>query len=48
VQAFGSRDLDASVLLMPMMKFISPTDPRMLSTLDAIQSNLVSDSLVYR
>jgi GH15 family glucan-1,4-alpha-glucosidase len=48
VQAFGSKRLDASTLLMPMMKFISPTDPRMLSTLDAIQSTLVSDSLVYR
>ncbi|HKP94535.1 MAG TPA: glycoside hydrolase family 15 protein [Fibrobacteria bacterium] len=48
VGAFGSSTLDASCLLMPLVKFISPTDPRMLSTLDAIQRELVSDSLVYR
>src|SRR5829696_599125 len=40
--------LDASVLLMPLVKFITPTDPRWLSTLDAIKEELVSDSLVYR
>jgi GH15 family glucan-1,4-alpha-glucosidase len=40
--------LDASVLLMPLMKFVAPTDPRWLSTLDAIGEELVSDSLVYR
>jgi len=48
VQAFGSADLDASTLLMPMMKFIAPADPRILSTLEAIKSELVTDSLVYR
>ncbi|MDB5102504.1 MAG: glucoamylase [Fibrobacteres bacterium] len=48
VQCFGSDNLDAATLLMPMMKFISPTDPRMLSTLEAIRSELVSDSLVHR
>jgi GH15 family glucan-1,4-alpha-glucosidase len=40
--------LDASLLLMPLVKFIAPTDPRWLSTLDAISGELVSDSLVYR
>jgi len=40
--------LDASLLLMPLGKFIAPTDPRWLSTLDAITAELVSDSLVYR
>ncbi|MEU4585608.1 glycoside hydrolase family 15 protein, partial [Kitasatospora aureofaciens] len=40
--------LDASVLMMPMAKFISPTDPKWLSTLDALSTDLVSDSLVYR
>jgi GH15 family glucan-1,4-alpha-glucosidase len=40
--------LDASVLLMPMVKFISPVDPRFLSTLDAIADRLVMDSLVFR
>jgi GH15 family glucan-1,4-alpha-glucosidase len=48
VQSFGTRDLDASLLLMPLMKFIAPTDPRMLSTLDAIEKDLVTDCLVYR
>jgi GH15 family glucan-1,4-alpha-glucosidase len=48
VQHFGSDVLDASVLLMPLVKFISPTDPRWLSTLDAISQELVSDTLVYR
>jgi len=36
------------VLLMPLVKFVAPTDPRWLSTLDAISHELVSDSLVYR
>jgi GH15 family glucan-1,4-alpha-glucosidase len=48
VQHYGSDALDASLLLMPMVKFVSPTDPRFLSTLDAIGEELVSDSLVYR
>lgn len=40
--------LDASVLMMPMAKFIAPTDPKWLSTLDLLGEELVSDSLVYR
>jgi GH15 family glucan-1,4-alpha-glucosidase len=48
VQAEGSDVLDASLLLMPLVHFIAPTDPRWLSTLRAIGSELVSDSLVYR
>ena len=48
VQHYGSDALDASLLLMPMVKFVSPTEPRFLSTLDAIRSELVSDTLVYR
>jgi pentatricopeptide repeat protein len=48
VQYYGGDVLDASNLLMPLVKFLGPTDPRMLSTLDAIQRELVSDSLVYR
>jgi GH15 family glucan-1,4-alpha-glucosidase len=48
VQHYGSEALDASLLVMPMVKFISATDPRFLSTLDAIEEDLVSDSLVYR
>ena len=48
VQYQGSNRLDASSLLMPLMRFISPVDPRWLSTLDAIEKSLTEDSLVYR
>ncbi|MDO0917230.1 glycoside hydrolase family 15 protein [Streptomyces sp. DT2A-34] len=51
-QAFVQHEdddvLDAAVLMMPLTKFISPTDPKWLSTLDALTQDLVSDSLVYR
>ncbi|MEU8841579.1 glycoside hydrolase family 15 protein [Streptomyces roseus] len=47
-QGLGDDVLDAAVLMMPMAKFISPTDPKWLSTLDALTADLVSDSLVYR
>jgi GH15 family glucan-1,4-alpha-glucosidase len=40
--------LDAAVLMMPLVKFIAPTDPKWLATLDALTRELVSDSLVYR
>jgi GH15 family glucan-1,4-alpha-glucosidase len=48
VQYKGSKALDASALLMPLVKFIGPTDPRWQSTLAAINQHLVEDSLVYR
>lgn len=48
VQYYGADALDASNLLMPLVRFVSPTDPRMLSTLDRTMDELVSDSLVYR
>ena len=53
VQAYDSDVLDAANLIMPLVFFISPTDRRMLSTLDAINRSpesggLVSDSLVHR
>jgi GH15 family glucan-1,4-alpha-glucosidase len=44
----GSKAVDASSLLMPLVRFISPTDPRWLSTLRALERSLVADSLVYR
>jgi GH15 family glucan-1,4-alpha-glucosidase len=52
-QFCGSEDLDASLLIMPLVFFMAPTDPRMLSTIDAIlkgpgNGGLLSDSLVYR
>ena len=48
VQHYATDVLDASLLLMPLCKFIAPADPRWISTLDAITTELVSDSLVYR
>jgi GH15 family glucan-1,4-alpha-glucosidase len=48
VQHKATQTTDASTLLMPLMKFISPTDPRWLSTLRAIEQDLVEDSLVFR
>jgi GH15 family glucan-1,4-alpha-glucosidase len=47
-QSKNSTALDASALLMPLIRFVSPTDPRWVSTLRAIERDLVSDSLVYR
>jgi GH15 family glucan-1,4-alpha-glucosidase len=48
VQHYDTDVLDASVLLMPLVGFIAPTDPRWLSTLDLTTKELVADSLVYR
>jgi GH15 family glucan-1,4-alpha-glucosidase len=47
-QTEGGACMDASVLLMPMVKFLSPADPRFLSTLRAVEEHLVTDSLVFR
>jgi GH15 family glucan-1,4-alpha-glucosidase len=48
VQAKGTKNLDASALLMPMMRFISPVDPMWLSTMRAIEKRLIEDTLVRR
>lgn len=48
VQAKGTKDLDASALLMPMMRFISPVDPMWLSTMRAMEKHLIEDTLVRR
>jgi GH15 family glucan-1,4-alpha-glucosidase len=53
VQHYGSESLDASNLMMPLVFFLAPADPKMLKTLDAIirppeKGGLVSNSLVYR
>jgi GH15 family glucan-1,4-alpha-glucosidase len=48
VQSQDSSDLDASILLMPQLDFISPADPRWVSTLEAIRQRLVQDVLVLR
>ena len=48
IQAIGRKDLDASSLMLPLVRFLSPTDRRWMSTLRAIEKELVEDSLVYR
>ena len=53
MQAYGSDALDASTLLMPLVFFMAPNDPRMLATVDAIRrpltaGGLAADGLVYR
>ena len=48
VQSKGTEDLDASTLLMPMLRFISPVDPMWLSTMRAIEKRLIEDTLVRR
>ncbi|MEV6929457.1 glycoside hydrolase family 15 protein [Dactylosporangium sp. NPDC051485] len=48
VQQEDNDVLDAALLMMPLTKFIAPTDPKWLATLDALGAELVSDSLVYR
>jgi GH15 family glucan-1,4-alpha-glucosidase len=48
VQYRGAKTVDAASLLLPLVKFISPTDPLWISTLKTIEKDLVEDSLVYR
>jgi GH15 family glucan-1,4-alpha-glucosidase len=47
-QSYGSEALDASVLLIPRMGFLPADDPRMVSTVAAIEKRLVWDGLVLR
>jgi GH15 family glucan-1,4-alpha-glucosidase len=48
VQAKGSQALDAACLLMPLVRFVSPSDPKWQSTLEAVGRDLVRDALVRR
>ena len=48
VQYFGSRELDASALMMPLVGFLPPEDPRIKSTIAAIEKHLMSEGLVAR
>jgi GH15 family glucan-1,4-alpha-glucosidase len=53
MQSYDSDTLDASALMMPLVFFVSPTDPKMLHTIDAInrspeEGGLVANNLVYR
>ncbi|HUJ97045.1 MAG TPA: glycoside hydrolase family 15 protein [Stellaceae bacterium] len=47
-QAYGSDQLDASVLLLPLVGFLPPTDPRVRSTVNAIEHRLTTDGFVRR
>lgn len=47
-QSYGSKQLDASVLLMPLVGFLPPGDARMRGTVEAIEHELMSDGLVLR
>jgi GH15 family glucan-1,4-alpha-glucosidase len=48
VQYYGSQDLDASLLMLPLVGFLPPTDPRVRGTVEAIQRHLTTDGFVAR
>jgi GH15 family glucan-1,4-alpha-glucosidase len=48
MQSYGSTELDASLLLIPITGFLPATDPRMLGTVRAIESELMGDGFVHR
>jgi GH15 family glucan-1,4-alpha-glucosidase len=48
VQAYGKKDLDASLLLIPALGFLPPTDPRVRTTAEAIERHLLVDGFVRR
>jgi GH15 family glucan-1,4-alpha-glucosidase len=48
VQCYGSRQLDASLLLLPAVGFLPPQDPRIRATVEAIERHLMVDGFVYR
>ena len=48
VQSYGSKQLDASLLLLPVVGFLPPGDPRVRSTVEAVERRLIRDGLVRR
>jgi len=48
VQAYGSKSLDASLLMIPLVGFLPATDPRMRGTVEAIERHLTVDGFVLR
>jgi len=48
VRSKGERVLDGAMLMMPLVRFVSATDPRWLATLDAISATLGDDGMIYR
>jgi GH15 family glucan-1,4-alpha-glucosidase len=47
-QYYGSEELDASLLMIPLVGFLPPTDERVRSTVEAIERDLIEDGLVMR
>ena len=47
-QSYGSQTLDASLLLIPIVGFLPPDDPRVLGTVAAVETHLLQDGLVAR
>ncbi|MFD0310670.1 glycoside hydrolase family 15 protein [Streptomyces sp. NPDC127119] len=47
-QSYGSRELDAALLLIPRLGFLPPDDPRVVGTVDAVRSELARDGFVHR
>jgi GH15 family glucan-1,4-alpha-glucosidase len=47
-QSYGSEDLDASTLLIPLLGFLPPEDPRVIGTVEAIQRDLTRNGFVER
>jgi GH15 family glucan-1,4-alpha-glucosidase len=48
VQSFGSKELDASLLLLPTVGFLPPTDPRITGTIEAVEHRLFVDGFLLR
>ena len=48
VQHYGAKVPDASLLVMPMVGFLPPSDPRMIGTIEAVERHLMNDGLVMR
>jgi GH15 family glucan-1,4-alpha-glucosidase len=48
VQSYGSKSLDASLLLIPLVGFLPPEDPRIGATVAAIEKDLMQDGLILR
>ena len=48
VQSYGSKELDASLLMIPLVGFLPPDDPRVVGTLAAIERELTHDEFVDR
>ena len=48
MQSYGSKELDASLLLLPIVGFLPPDDPRVSGTVEAIERRLMVDGFVLR